>query len=139
VSDAFVVDASVGFSWVYPGQSSEETDLLLERIESGATVVVPSLWLLEVANSLLTAERRKLVRTAERMTALEKLSAMTFTVDEEAGRNAFGAISELASRHGLSVYDATYLETALRRNLPLCSRDGTLRKAAKKAGVKAAC
>jgi len=43
VTEAFVVDASVGFAWVYPSQASAETDALLEDVEAGATVVAPAL------------------------------------------------------------------------------------------------
>ena len=64
MSQAFIVDASVGFAWVYPSQGSAETDKLLGEVEAGAAVVVPSLWFLEVANSLLTAQRRKLLTAA---------------------------------------------------------------------------
>lgn len=136
MNDAFVVDASVGFSWVYPGQASAKTDELLERIKSGATVVVPSLWFLEVANGLLAAERRRLLKRAERERALGMLSELPLVPDEDASRGAFGRTSALAREHGLSVYDAAYVETAARRKLPLGSRDLALRKAARKCGVR---
>ena len=136
MSEAFIVDASIGFVWVYPSQASDSTDKLLEDIEAGAIVVVPSLWFLEVANGLLVAQRRKLLTISERKQALARLSALTFTVDEEAGRAAFRQASELAEKHGLSVYDATYLEVALRRKLPPGSRDEPLRKAANRSGVR---
>ena len=45
-------------------------------------------------------------------------------------------VRELAEKYGLSVYDAVYLEAALRLNLPLASRDEALRAAAKRNGVK---
>ena len=136
MSEAFIVDASVGFAWVYPSQASAGTDRLLEQIESGAAVVVPSFWFLQVANGLLAAQPRKLLTAAERKKALEQLSNLTFTVDEEACRAAFRKTSELAEKHGLSVYDAAYLETALRRKLPIASRDEALRTAAKRRGVR---
>ena len=135
MSETFIVDASVGFAWVYPTQASGETDKLLESVESGASIVVPTLWFVEVANGLLAAQRRKLLTAAERKTALARLSALTFSVDEETGRAAFQKTSDLAEKHGLSVYDAAYLEIALRRKLPLGSRDEPLRKAAKRSGV----
>ena len=136
MSDAFIVDASVGLAWVYPSQASAETEKLLEDVEAGAAVIVPSLWFWEVANGLLAGQRRKLITAAERKTALEKLSGLNLTVDEETSQAAFRKTSELAERHGLSVYDAAYLEAALRRKLPLGSRDRPLRAAAKKCGVK---
>lgn len=136
MTDAFVVDASVGFAWVYPSQASAETDTLLEDVEAGAAVVAPALWFLEVANGLLAAQRRKLLTAAERTAALEMLSGLRVTIDDDSGRAAFHKTSTLAEKHGLSVYDAAYLEVALRRHLPLGSRDQALRRAAKRCGVK---
>ena len=69
--------------------------------------------------------------------ALEKLTALQFTVDDEGTRQAFGKTSELAEKHGLTIYGATYLELALRRSLPLATRDEALKTAAKQCGVKA--
>jgi predicted nucleic acid-binding protein len=98
--------------------------------------VVPPLWFLEIANGLLAAQRRKLLTPLERKTALKRLSELTYIVDEEAPHAAFYRTSDLADKHGLSVYDAGYLELALRRRLPLASRDAALRQAAKQHGLK---
>ncbi|MEI7528888.1 MAG: type II toxin-antitoxin system VapC family toxin [Elusimicrobiota bacterium] len=57
-------------------------------------------------------------------------------LDSEGPRLALRTISELAAEHGLSVYDAVYLELAVRRKLPLASRDQTLCKAAQGCRVK---
>jgi predicted nucleic acid-binding protein len=136
LSASFIVDASVGFAWVYQGQASPETDQLLNEVAAGATVIVPALWYLEMSNVLLMAQRRHRLTAVQRKAALEKLTAMQFTVDEEGTRHAFGKTSELAEKHGLTIYDAIYLELALRRSLPLASRDESLRNAAKQRGVK---
>jgi len=135
VSDAFVVDASMAFAWVLPNQASSEAEALLERIEAGAEAIVPSLWFLEVANGLLVAQRRKRVTAPERMLALKRLSTLALTVDEDNARDVFGRTSTLAEQFGLSVYDAAYLELALRRNLPLGTRDRALRSAARRSGI----
>ena len=132
----FIVDASVGFAWVHPSQATLETDRWLNAVAAGARVIVPSLWFLEMANVLLMAQRRHRLTAMQRKAALEKLAAMQFTVDEAAGRIAFGKVSELAEKYGLTIYDATYLELALRRSLPLASRDETLRSAARGCGLK---
>jgi predicted nucleic acid-binding protein len=136
LSASFVVDASVGFAWVYQSQATSDTDKLLHEVAAGATVVVPGLWFLEMANVLLLAQRRKRLTAAQRQAALQKLAAMQLTVDEEGARQAFNKISELADSNGLTIYDATYLELALRRSLPLASRDEALKSAAKQCGVK---
>ena len=136
MNKAFVLDASMGFAWVYPGQATAETDKLLEEVAAGSSIVVPPLWFLEVANSLLAAQRRKLLTPLERKTALKMLSELTYIVDEASTASAFHKTSDLAEKHGLSVYDAAYLELALRRRLPLASRDAALRRAAKQHGIK---
>lgn len=137
MSAGFVIDASVGFAWVHPAQSSVETEKLLEQLGNGAQVVVPSLWFIEMANSLLVLQRRKKLTADERKSALDTLGALNLTVDEESARTAFGKASELADKHGLTVYDAVYLELALRRKLPLASRDEALRQAARRCDLKA--
>ena len=125
----------MAFAWVLPNQTSSEAEALLERIEAGAEAIVPSLWFLEVANGLLVAQRRKKVTAPERMLALKRLSTLALTVDEDNARDVFGRTSTLAEQFGLSVYDAAYLELALRRNLPLGTRDRALRSAAKRSGI----
>ena len=137
LSASFVVDASVGFAWVYQGQATPETDQWLNDVAAGATVIVPALWFLEMSNVLLIAQRRRRLTAGQRKAAMEKLTAMQLTVDEAGSRNAFGKTSELAEKYGLTIYDATYLELALRRSLPLASRDEALKNAAKQCGLKA--
>jgi predicted nucleic acid-binding protein len=137
LSARFIVDSSVGFAWVYQGQATPETDQLLNDVAAGATVIVPALWYLEMSNVLLIAQRRHRLTSVQRKVALEKLTAMQFTVDEEGARHAFGKTSELAVKYSLTIYDATYLELALRRSLPLATRYEALITAAKRCGLKA--
>ncbi len=132
---AFVVDASMAFAWVLPSQAFSRADTLLRRIEVGDEAMVPPLWFLEVANGLLVAERRKTIAASERRLALQRLSALGLTVDEANARDAFGQTSALAEQYGLSVYDAAYLELAIRRGLPLCTRDRALQSAAERSGI----
>jgi predicted nucleic acid-binding protein len=47
------------------------------------------------------------------------------------------ALPSLALEHGLTVYDAAYLELALRLALPIATRDGALKRATTKSGVSA--
>ena len=131
----FVVDASMAFAWVLPSQASPAANALLERIKAGAGGVVPMFWYLEVANGLLVADRRKVITGNQRQRSLERLAALRLTVDDGEARNAFGRTSALAEQHGLSVYDAAYLELALRRNLPLATGDRALRSAAQRSGI----
>jgi len=131
----WLIDSSVAFSWVHPDQATHETNQLLREIETGAPFVVPLLWFTEVANGLLVLQRRKKITAKDRATALQTLAALNPTIDEESGHAAFTDVSDLAETYGLTVYDATYLEVALRRKLTLASRDEPLNKAAKQCGI----
>ena len=136
MSEGFVADSSVGVAWAVHSQASDATDGLLDQVAAGTPLIVPTLWPFEIANSLLVLLRRKKILAPERVRALEALAQLPFTVDDEGPRLAFASISELAADQGLSVYDATYLELAVRRKLPMASRDEALCKAAQSCRVK---
>ena len=132
---AFVADASVAIGWVHPAQATTQTAAMLDALGEGATLEVPALWPLEVANALLVLVRRRKLTEDERQTGLAWLRGLPVRIDPEAALLAFSRLSELAAAHQLSVYDAAYLELAQRRRLALACHDGPLRKAAKQAGV----
>jgi predicted nucleic acid-binding protein len=136
VSDGFVADSSAGVAWAVPSQSSEATEHLLNEVASGMPFVVPVLWMFEVANALLALTRRKRIEPEQCARARRALSHLNPTVDEEGPRAALGKISDLAEKHGLTVYDAAYLELAVRRGLPLASHDAALNRAARRLSVK---
>ncbi|MEP6961294.1 MAG: type II toxin-antitoxin system VapC family toxin, partial [Acidobacteriota bacterium] len=94
------------------------------------------LWMLEVANTLCMLVRRGKLHRTRRVEACDALMLLKPSIDEEAAAYAFGRLTELAENYQLTVYDASYLELALRRGLPLASRDTALNKAAKRCGVK---
>lgn len=135
MSDPFVADSSVGVAWAIPTQGTPGTDQLLDDVALGRIVVVPSLWFLEVANTLLKLERTRRIPKGHRRKALAELAALSPQVDEAPAVNAFNSISDVAEKYTLSVYDAAFLELALRRGVPLASRDKPLVAAAKKAGI----
>ncbi len=136
MSSPFVVDASIGIGWVHPSQATKLTKRLLEQAKSAAAIHVPSLWHLEIANTLLVFVKRKLINQAQREAGLALLSRLLIIIDGETNRLAFSAISELAVKHSLSAYGAAHLELAKRKSLPLATRDEALKRAAKRAGVK---
>ena len=136
MSDRFVADASVGIAWVHPAQATPQTEALLEAVYNGAVVEAPALWPLEVANALLVLVRRKKLSADERQRSLVALQNLAVELDHEMSSLAFTKLSTLASEHRLSIYDAAYLELALRKKLPLGCKDGPLRAAAKRCHLK---
>lgn len=136
MTEPFVVDASVAIGWVHPAQATAQTHAMLDAIAEGAVLEVPALWPMEVANALLVLGRRRKLTERERQVGVGWLRGLPVRIDHEMASLAFSRLSELAGTHQLSVYDAAYLELAERRQLALGCKDGPLRKAARRAGVR---
>jgi len=132
-----VADASIGVAWVHPAQATPQTEALLQAVYDGAVVEAPALWPLEIANALLVLIRRKKLSADERQRSLIALQGLSVELDYEMSSLAFAKLSTLAVEHRLTVYDAAYLELALRKKLPLGCKDGPLREAAKRCHLKA--
>lgn len=134
-----VLDASVTLSWLFAdarGAARDYADSILDAMTSAdAAAEVPVTWALEVSNVLARGEARALISEAQSEAFLEMLSGIHIRPDGATFPHALAGTLQLARRHRLSAYDASYLELALRTGLPLASLDADLLKAARKAGV----
>ncbi len=126
---SLVLDASLALSWYFDDESTPATDAVLDRV-SEAGAVVPGLWRLEVANALQSALRRRRITPEYRDAALAALADLPIAVDADADSYAWTTTLALSDRFGLTAYDATYLDLARRRGLPLATLDRQLRDAA---------
>jgi predicted nucleic acid-binding protein len=135
LSADFVADASVAVAWVAPPQAAPATRQLLDRVYEGDGIVVPALWPFEVANSILVLWRRDKITKDQYLDARMLIDGLAPVIDEEGVSVASGPTADLAASHHLTVYDAAYLELAIRRHLPLASRHADLNRAAKRHGV----
>ncbi|OGA47256.1 MAG: hypothetical protein A3F74_19145 [Betaproteobacteria bacterium RIFCSPLOWO2_12_FULL_62_58] len=132
---AFVLDASVAVAWFVRKQATAYTD----RVRSMAKrepLHVPAVWKLEVANALLVLQRRSNISEKAAKTAATLVGDLVVTVHQD--RLAIPELLEFAAKHGLSAYDASYLDLALSLRLPLACRDGPLQRALPGAGVRLA-
>lgn len=130
----FVLDGSVTMAWFF----RDATHAYAETVEDSLAIteaVVPSLWPLEVANTLVVGERRKRSTEAQAATWLSYLRSLPIIIDDETTIRAWDDTLSLARAHQLSAYDASYLELSLRRGLPLATLDDKLKNAAKAVGV----
>jgi predicted nucleic acid-binding protein len=133
-----VLDASVAVSWFLEDEHSLYAKEVRGRIPDAELVCVPTHWMLEVINALLAAERRKRIAAAAVNHAAGILRQMPISSDPVTGDEAGGQTLELARQHALSIYDAAYLELALRLGAALASFDGSLKAAAVKRGIRLA-
>jgi len=129
-----VLDTSATLAWIYPNETNEIVRELFKRgARDGAWV--PTLWRLEVANVLEMGVRRGQHDAAFRDATMSDLALLPIRIDPDTNVHAWGATINLAVRHRLTLYDAAYLELAVRRDLPLATLDGELRDAALLEGV----
>ncbi len=127
----FVVDASVAACWLLPDEGSSAAVLAYARFPDDHAVV-PSLWWFEMRNIFIISERRGRIDSARTPLGLSLLRGLPIRVDVDTDEDL---LLTLARRHGLTAYDAAYLELALRRGVPLASLDEALLRAARVEGV----
>ena len=131
---SLVLDSSVTLARLFNDEGGTGIDEVFARIAaSGAHV--PTLWRLEVANSLTVGVRRGRISATFRDQSLADLALLNIASDAGTDGAAWVATLGLADRHRLTLYDAAYLELALRLQLPIATTDGPLRDAALASGV----
>ncbi len=130
----FILGSSMTFAWCFPDEKAPAPEAVLNSL-AAARAIVPSLWHLEVANSLLIGDRRKRSTEADTINWLRFLASLPIVIDEETASRAWSAVLVLARSHNLSAYDASYLELAMRRGLSLATLDEKLKGAAKTIGI----
>lgn len=135
---SFVLDNSVTMRWLFADGSPSDlayADKVLASMKK-LTAIVPVTWALEVANVLARGEAKGLVTKARSGEFVDILAGLGIAADDATFDQALSDTLKLARAYKLSAYDASYLELAVRLAVPLATLDESLRKAAKKAGVK---
>ncbi|MEX1184775.1 MAG: type II toxin-antitoxin system VapC family toxin [Gemmatimonadota bacterium] len=130
----FVLDASVTLSWCFEDEGGDYALAVLDALQSSEATVA-SLWPVEVANGLVTAERRGRIAAAAAARFAHLLLSLPIVVDPVDRRRAFEVVRTLARQHDLSAYDAAYLELATRLAVPIATLDARLAVAAESQGV----
>jgi predicted nucleic acid-binding protein len=131
----FIPDASVSLGWCFSDEATPCTEALLDRLINGEEAAVPPHWPLEILNGVIQAKRKGRVAEPAVQRFFSSLVSFHIVVDPERSFLELVAVRDLAERHGLTSYDAAYLELAIRLNLPLATLDADLRKAALAEGV----
>ena len=129
-----VVDASVALGWLFTNQSSKLTHAALDHAtDLGA--IVPAHFSFEIGMVLRARERLRGLSRHELNEMVADLQALNMTVDNAHPVGLIGVIAALSCQQSIKYADAGYLELAIRRNLPLATRDAALANAAKAVGV----
>ena len=128
-----VIDASVSAAWVFDDESDPGAETVLAEIISGEVIgVVPEHWKAEIVNAIMYGEMRGRISWEAIPGSLSELNGLQIMTDTTP--DILDAL-DLARLYGLTVYDALYLELAIRRNASIATLDDKLRRAASQAGV----
>jgi predicted nucleic acid-binding protein len=132
---AFVLDASIAIAWVVHSQATAYAKRIRLRAMR-EPFHVPCIFIPEVANVLVVLERRGILTETGAEGAADVLSRLNPIVHQMNLRIA--DLRKLATRFGLTSYDASYLALALELRLPIACGDRPLKAALKAASVKLA-
>jgi predicted nucleic acid-binding protein len=109
-------------TWCFPDEQAHKALEISELIATGGTVIVPAFWGREVLNALVVGERRKRLTRELTRTFISDLNTLPIDIDQGATRDVvFSTTQVLCRKHGLSAYDAAYLEIAIRGGHPLAT------------------
>jgi predicted nucleic acid-binding protein len=131
----FVVDASVVLTWCFPDENSAVAQRVAQMFKKGDSAVAPSFWPHEVLNALLVGEKRKRISGRLVQTFLADLAALPIVLHPSPAELVFEQVQILCREHGLTAYDAAYLDLAKTNGLPLATLDEDLIRACAKTGV----
>ena len=126
-----VLDASAAIAVLLKEEAAPQVEAALRRIREGECLV-PSIWRSEARNALLAAERRGRISAGDAAERLRSMESLLIATDDSPDLDA---AMTLARAHGLSFYDALYLELTLRRGAVLVSLDAALLRSAQREGA----
>ncbi len=130
-----VCDSSVALAWGLPDERSAEAEAVLGETNAGSRIWVPALWWYELANALAVAERRRRITEADSAELWDLYGRLQVSTDVNLDAARAARFQSLARQHGLSAYDAAYIELAERKGLALATLDRRLSDVAGASGV----
>jgi len=120
--------------WCFQNAAHPYADGILQQLATGAAFV-PVLWRYEVSAVLAKSQKDGILTALRVDEFLATLNKLNITVDSDSSDHILTDVHRLAVAYRLTSYDASYLELALRKNLPLATLDDELIAASKASGV----
>ncbi|GJL69828.1 MAG: twitching motility protein PilT [Nitrospirales bacterium] len=130
----FVLDSSVALAWVLPDEANPQLDDVCDRMADDIALV-PPVWPLEIGNVLLIAVKRGRLTARDVSLLITELCALPVEIDATSTERALEETVSLARKYEITTYDASYLELAKRRGMPLATLDTKLRQACRLAKI----
>lgn len=130
-----VLDSSATLAWALADERNLGPELL-QHLAAAETAIVPVHWILEVTNALRMAVKRRRLDPGDPPQIIARIRTQPIEIDPETIPRCAYEIPALAEAHGLTTYDAAYLELAMRLGVPLATLDEGLARAARAAGIR---
>ena len=130
---AFVIDTNIVLEWLLREPSTVTGRRAEARARHEGMIGPSQLWA-EVHTGLLKRRRAGAITQEQYVRAAASFGALPLVFDETA-EPPRPRLLILAERHGLTLYDAFFLDAAAERSLPLATNDRALRRAAEAEGV----
>ena len=115
-----VLDASLALQWFLDDEVNRKYSLTVLATLADKRALVPILWFYEVGNGLLMAHRRNRISVDQIDQFLTRLKVLPIDAAQQTAAEIL-ELPTLAQRHGLTNYDAAYIELAMRSGLPLAN------------------
>lgn len=120
--------------WCFQNAAHPYADGILQQVATGAALV-PVLWRYEVSAVLAKSQKDRILTELRVNEFLATLNKLNIAVDPDSSEHILTDVHRLAVAYRLTSYDASYLELALRKDLPLATLDDELIAASKASGV----
>ena len=133
--DDFVLDCSATMAWFFADEANTATNDLLESLSAERRAYTPAVWSLEVTNVLLVGERRKRISPRDASRFLTILWTLPIFPDLDLAPSILERILNIGRNQQISAYDASYMELALRRGLPIATLDSRLKGVAEQLDI----
>ena len=130
----FVVDNSVFMSWLMKEENYSKASEIVNLVRENR-ICVPSIWCYEIANSLYVSEKRKRLNISEINEFIEIIAVFPITVESNSFLKVTTDILRMSRQYGLTAYDASYVELAFRKSIPIASFDRDIIKVSRKMGL----
>lgn len=131
----FVPDRSIATAWCLEDGCDDYADSVLGALR-GTEAMASAVWPLEIANVVRVAERSKRLTKADSARFAALVRGLPVVVESLAGSETLDRVLTTGGEFGLSSYDASYLELAMRQDLALVMRDKALANARERGGVR---
>ncbi len=135
-----VLDNSVSMRWIQASNKKQDQDyanIILDLFFSKNMIALtPCIWRIEATHAVLNAVKHKNITKSDAASYFDLLSDLDIQLDNGTTKTAFISTYQLAKKNNLSAYDASYIELAIRKELPLASLDKSVIKAAQKESVE---